>query len=132
MGPTANDLSGGHSRFTFSSCPLARLELMHQVPSLHFRGALSLEQRKLKSSSPALSQASCADGATTGEQEEPLEGQMVWRGGPGLTGDSRAEAWGHCRKADLRPGEAARGARAVHPETPTKLLTSLQSEFILK
>lgn len=30
---------------------------MHQVPSLHFRGALSLEQRKLKSSSPALSQA---------------------------------------------------------------------------
>lgn len=41
----------------FLHVPSARLELMYQVPSLHLRGVLSSEQRKLKTSSPALSQA---------------------------------------------------------------------------
>lgn len=67
-----------------------------------------------------------------GNKRNPCWARWCGRGGPGLPGDSRAEAWGHCTKADLRPSEAAREARGVHPETPTKLLTSLQSEFILK
>lgn len=105
----------------FLHVPSARLELTHRVPSLHFRGASRLEQRKRKSSSPALSQALgqlCRWSNYRGTRGTP--------GGPdGAAGRARTH-WGQqnrglgtLHKSGPTPSQAAREARVVQPETPT-------------